>query len=146
MAEEDLEAPAPADAGEVAPPSAPDPEDRLLELAGQLEPDGGMPGASDFERAVRTLVAVLAFLSEGHTASSGAFRIHVQRLTQFLETSGFASLADKQSRTARSGLQWIQAGKPAPRNIWDLLDLPAAEAWTRIEELGQLAESSTAGQ
>ena len=148
LAEEDLEVPAPAaeDEAEVGPPSEPGPEDRLLELAGQLEPDGGRPGANDFERAVRTLVALLAFLSEGHTASSGAFRIHVQKLTQFLETSGFASLADKQSRTARSGLQWVQTGKQAPWNIWDLLDLPAAEAWTRIRELGQLAESSTAGQ
>ena len=118
----------------------PQTEDLLMDLARQLEPDGGMPGKTGFERAVRTLVALLAFLSEGHTATSGAFRAHVQRLTHFLETSGFASMEEKQSRIARSALQRIQAGKQAPWNVWDLLGLPAAEAWARIEQLGASAE------
>jgi len=68
------------------------PEDLLLDLARKLEPDGGMPGRDDFERFVRSIVAVLAFMIEGHTATVGAFRTHVQRLMRFLDTSAVPAL------------------------------------------------------
>jgi hypothetical protein len=59
--------------------------DALLELAAKLEPDGGMPGRDEEERVQATILALLAFLAEGHTERSGIFRSHVRRLVAFLE-------------------------------------------------------------
>jgi Ca-activated chloride channel family protein len=61
------------------------PEDLLLELAGRIQADGGMPGASEEQRILATLLALLCFSAEGQTAESGAFRSHVRRLICFLE-------------------------------------------------------------
>ena len=57
----------------------------LVALASALEPDGGMPGNTDEERVLATILALLQFLAEGHSASGGAFRAHVKRLVKFLE-------------------------------------------------------------
>jgi Ca-activated chloride channel family protein len=69
------------------PPPPPPPhnsDDSLLELASALDSDGGLPGSSLEARAAASAVALLAFLANGHTPSSGAFRSHVARLVQFL--------------------------------------------------------------
>jgi Ca-activated chloride channel family protein len=60
------------------------PEDTLFELAAQLEGDGGLPGRDPDERATKTIAAVRAFLAQGHTPRSGAFRSHVDRMLKFL--------------------------------------------------------------
>ncbi|MFN0167709.1 MAG: VIT domain-containing protein [Bryobacteraceae bacterium] len=62
-----------------------DPADVLLEIAASLEPDGGMPGRTAEDRALSSALALLAFLNEGHTPSSGAFRRHAERLAAYLE-------------------------------------------------------------
>jgi Ca-activated chloride channel family protein len=115
------------------PPSAePSAEDLLLDLARKLEPDGGMPGKNDFERVVRSLAAVLAFMIEGHTATAGAFRAHVERLMHFLETSAFPALAAADRQALNEVLAWI---KKSPKPAWKLSELLAwneAEAWKRI--------------
>jgi Ca-activated chloride channel family protein len=111
------------------------PEDMLLDLAGQLEPDGGMAGKNDFERVVRSLVGVLAFLIEGNTTIAGAFRSHVQRLLHFLETSAFPSLNALQRRTLNEALAWIKKGVAPPWNLVDLLAWQEKEAWYRIARL-----------
>ena len=59
----------------------------LLELAAKMEPDGGMPGRTEEERVQATILALLAFLAEGHTERSGTFRSHVRRLLAFLESA-----------------------------------------------------------
>ncbi len=59
--------------------------DTLLELAARIEPDGGMPGRDEEERVQAAILALLAFLAEGHTERSGTFRSHVRRLMGFLE-------------------------------------------------------------
>jgi hypothetical protein len=64
------------------------PADQLMEMAGRMESDGGMPGRDEEERLLETVRAVLAFLQEGHGTKSGAFRVHVQRLVAFLEQHG----------------------------------------------------------
>jgi hypothetical protein len=115
--------------------STPGPEDMLMDLAQQLEPDGGMPGKNDFERAGRSLVAVLAFLIEGHTTTAGAFRSHVQRLTRFLETSALPLLTLQQRRTVNDALAWIKKGSAPPWKLGDLLDWKEKEAWDRIAKL-----------
>jgi Ca-activated chloride channel family protein len=111
------------------------PEDILLDLAAQLEPDGGMAGKNDFERLVRSLVAVLAFLIEGHTTAAGAFRSHVPRLMHFLETFAFPSLNTPQRRTLNEALAWIKKGVAPPWKLAELLACPEKEAWDRITRL-----------
>jgi Ca-activated chloride channel family protein len=115
--------------------SAPGPEDMLLDLARRIEPDGGMPGKNDFERVVRSLVAVLGFLIEGHTTTAGAFRAHVQRLMHFLETSPFPSLSTQQQRPLNDALGWIKKGMAPPWQLRDLLACNETEAWDRITTL-----------
>ncbi len=115
-------------------PTEPTSEDMLLDLARRLEPDGGMPGKNDFERVVRSLAAVLAFMIEGHTAMAGAFRAHVQRLMRFLETSAFPSLAATDRLALSEVLAWI---KKRPKPTWKTSELLAwneTEAWERIRQ------------
>jgi len=57
----------------------------LLTLAARIEPDGGMPGKTEEERALASILAILQFLAAGHSWRSGTFRKHVQRLVKFLE-------------------------------------------------------------
>jgi hypothetical protein len=61
-------------------------EDTLLDLASRIESDGGMPGENRESRTSATIVALLAFLSQGHTHNRGAFRSHVARLESFLRS------------------------------------------------------------
>jgi hypothetical protein len=51
------------------PLAAPTATDILLDLASRMEADGGMPGPDEESRAIATVVALLAFLSAGHTAT-----------------------------------------------------------------------------
>jgi hypothetical protein len=61
-------------------------EDILLDLASGMESDGGMPGDNRESRVSATIIALLAFLSQGHTHTRGAFRSHVARLESFLQS------------------------------------------------------------
>ena len=107
----------------------------LLDLARQLEPDGGMPGKNDSERAERSLIAVLAFLIEGHTATAGAFRTHVQRLLHFLEASELPGLSDLQRRVLGSALARIKRGDAPPKwEVGELLACKDRKAWAKIAE------------
>jgi hypothetical protein len=74
-----------ADRREAVPPVK-TAEDILLDLASGMEPDGGMPGNNPESRVSATIVALLAFLSQGHTPARGAFRSHVARLESFLQS------------------------------------------------------------
>jgi len=60
-------------------------EDILIELASQLEPDGGMAGENQTQRATRSIAVLYAMISYGHTPRAGAFRSHVTRLVDFLQ-------------------------------------------------------------
>jgi hypothetical protein len=107
----------------------------LLDLAGQLQTDGGMPGISAAIRTARSIAALLAFAAEGHSANNGAFRQHVKRLVHFLK-----SLTPADSGEAR----WIgialnaaapaTGGKNFPPGPW--LHLAALTA-TSIHDLDQ---------
>jgi Ca-activated chloride channel family protein len=108
--------------GETPPAPSASPEDALLALASAMDSDGGMPGANQAERASATVVTLLAFVLQGHTPASGAFRSHVARLIAFLESlagveAGQGRLVELAIRAAREGhapsgdwLQRAQAG------------------------------------
>ena len=99
------------------PPAAPTgPEDLLLDLAGRIQADGGMPGRKEDERTLATLVVLLCFAAEGHTASSGAFRSHVGRLIAFLDPRASDPLVREALARIRKGGSlpgdWAELAEP----------------------------------
>jgi len=105
--------------------------DPLMNLASELEPDGGMPGESASVRASRSVVALLAFVAAGHTLTVGAFRAHVTRLVVFLGALGGVSgrqreLIDRAMEAASSG--------NAPDGDWLALARASGAQWKRIEQ------------
>ena len=107
-------------------------DDLLVQLAGRIEPDGGMPGKDDEERWVATATALLCFLVEGHTPKSGAFRVHVKKLLAFLQVAPSTATDERKRRLieqAQLGIaptgDWMKKartlveGKPvAAREFW----------------------------
>jgi Ca-activated chloride channel family protein len=85
-----------------------DEEDRLLTLASSLEPDGGLPGDTPDERALKTIDALIQFRSEGHTPTQGVFRAHVKRMVGFLEN--LSGLSKDRSVTVGRVVEMVRAG------------------------------------
>jgi Ca-activated chloride channel family protein len=106
-------------------------EDALMDLAAQLEPDGGMPGKTVSVRAGRTIAALLAFVAAGHTTTSGAFRSHVARLVEFLKSAADVSAREKQ--LIGRVLEAVAAGK-APQGKWQVLSSAPAAPWRELEK------------
>jgi Ca-activated chloride channel family protein len=106
-------------------------DDKLLDLAAQLEPDGGMPGDTATERTVHTIAAVFALVSDGNTVNRGAFRTHLARMVKFLATLrwGFdseRSLIENAIRVASTG--------NAPLGDWVSLASVAGVQWSDLEQ------------
>lgn len=119
--------------GESSRPTAPPPpsvEDELMELAAQLESDGGVPGHNASDRAARSVAAVLAFVEAGNTVSTGTFRSHVSRLVAFLKSMEGLS-RDQQSAVERA-IEAASTGR-APGHDWLALARPDRVKWSRIE-------------
>jgi Ca-activated chloride channel family protein len=100
-------------------------QDSLVKLAASLDPDGGMPGKNAEERVLATILALLQFLAWGHSADSGAFRVHVKRMLKFLKKSKVRNDIVKEIiERGRSGQaltgDWSQK-KPGP-SLWAELE------------------------
>ncbi len=83
-----------------------------------------MPGRTDEERALASILAVLQFLAEGHSWHSGTFRKHVQRLVKFLEAGKLQNdVVRAIVRRARDGnpLPGEWAKKHPEPSLWDEL-------------------------
>ena len=104
--------------------------DPLMELASELEPDGGMPGENPSVRAARSVVAVLAFVAEGHTLTAGAFRAHVTRLVAFLKS--IAGVSDRERTCMDFAIRTASSGT-APDGDWLALTRASGAQWKRIE-------------
>jgi Ca-activated chloride channel family protein len=118
--------------------------DPLLELACEILPDGGLPGAGEEERALASLLALLWFLAEGHSERCGPYRKHVRRLVGFLAQ---AALSERARRIADEVLELARRGGSLPGDWKGLLATrpPAPELWDRIAEaLAQQAGPSAA--
>ena len=105
--------------------------DPLVELASELEPDGGMPGRSASVRAARSVAAVLAFVAEGHTLTAGAFRSHVARLVGFLKSAG--GVSDREKASIERAIEAASSGS-APRGDWLALARAPGAEWAKIEK------------
>ena len=92
-------------------------EDLLVALAGMMEPDGGMPGETEEVRIGNSIVALLYFMREGNTSTSGPFRIHVERLLQYLNSNRLGTLSRANSEAATRTLKGIVAGV-CPAGDW----------------------------
>jgi hypothetical protein len=106
-------------------------DDPLVELASELEPDGGMPGESDSARAARSVAAVLAFVAAGHTLTVGAFRTHVARLVAFLKSVG--GVSDRERALIERAIEAASSGS-APDGDWLALARGSGAQWKRIEK------------
>ena len=113
-----------------APPAPPNSDDLLLALASALDADGGMPGNSINERAAASAVALLAFASNGHSPSHGAFRGHAARLERFLESlSGLdasrqrliARVLETVRKDAVPWPNWLAFAGESGDHLWGLL-------------------------
>jgi Ca-activated chloride channel family protein len=91
--------------------------DLLVALAGMMEPDGGMPGETEEVRIGNSLGALLYFLREGNTSRSGPFRIHVERLLQYLNSNGLSTLSPANAEAATRVLKGLAAGV-SPAGDW----------------------------
>ncbi len=110
---------------------------RLIALASSLEPDGGMPGKDEEERLLATVLALLRFLAAGHTATSGALRVHVGKMIVFLRS---------ELQRAETDLAWGkdrilvleeiikrgESGKAIPGD-WDKAE-PEPGLWAELEQ------------
>lgn len=116
-------------------------EDRLMEEVARLLPDGGLPGVSAEDRLLRSAALLVALLGTGSTAQVGPFRLHVQKLVEFLKRAASGAPNDA-CRQLIEGLvtraEAGAAGSPQPREWIEALltwsRAPGAEAWERLEE------------
>jgi len=117
---------APADAARPAETA----EDILLDLASHMDSDGGMPGKNRESRAIATVLALLAFLSQGHSPTGGAFRSHVVRLVSFLRP--LTGLSRHQQEVVAAVIELARNGT-APAGEWVTLARSPGNHWREVE-------------
>jgi hypothetical protein len=105
-------------------------EDILLDLASRIAPDGGMPGKDRESRAIATVIALLAFLSLGHTPRGGTFRSHAARLVSFLKLMG--GLSSHHHDTVTAVIDLARKGT-APAGDWLTLARASGDHWKEVE-------------
>jgi len=118
-------------------------EDVLIELAALIEPDGGLPGHSEKERILSTLLALHLFAAEGHTVGRGAFALHVGRLVSYLQAADVSLFDEKQRRAIEDSIQAVNKGEAVPGR-WLPMALeylrtgavPAARFWKEVHRRG----------
>ena len=106
-------------------------EDPLLDLAAQLEPDGGMPGKDLSSRVARSIATLLAFVDAGHTMSSGALRSHVTRLIKFL--SSLTGLPAAEKILSEKAVAMANSGR-APHRDWLTPARSTSGNWKAVRE------------
>jgi len=102
----------------------------LLDLASRMDSDGGMPGKDREARAAASIVAVLAFLSQSHTPTRGAFRSHVARLVSFLQS--LTGLSNTHQQMVAAVIEMARKGT-APAGEWIKLACTSGDHWKEIE-------------
>jgi len=98
----------------------------LVDLAGRLEPDGGLPGRDDEERVAASLLLLLLYAAEGHSPEQGAFRQHVGRLLAFLRAFDMSRFDEDQRAKITCALRALE-----DRGRLDGTWLPLAKEYVR---------------
>jgi hypothetical protein len=104
-------------------------DDILVDMASQLEPDGGMPGGDRRQRATRSIAVLYAMISYGHTPRMGAFRSHVERLVDFLK--GIANLDAREKRIVERAIEAASTGN-APAGDWLKIAQRKVVSWEEV--------------
>jgi Ca-activated chloride channel family protein len=120
-------------------PPVPTEADELINIASELEPDGGLPGKNTSDRAGRSAAALLAFVAAGHTERQGAFRLHVQRLLIFLLS--LADLPAAESELIRAVIGAAESGK-AWEGKWLKLALGDRGIWPALRKAAAHSQAS----
>jgi Ca-activated chloride channel family protein len=107
-------------------------EEILLDLASHMDSDGGMPGKYRDSRASASVIALLAFLSQGHTLATGAFRTHVARLVKFLQS--LTGLSSHRQLIVEAVLEMARNGT-APAGEWITLAQTSGVHWNELESV-----------
>jgi hypothetical protein len=136
-----------------APAQALSADDLLVSLSGMLEPDGGMPGKKDELRIANSLAALLFFYEHGNRLNSGTFRMHVDKLIQFLTPQRLQKLGNKQLDAAVRMLQLIGLGRSITGS-WEEFVRPIIQGkrldledfWAKVESALTPVESETAAR
>ncbi len=89
-----------------------------------------MPGDSPAGRIARTVAAVLALASAGHTLTLDAFRSHVRRLVGFLQSA--ESAQDRERVAIDLAIRAATRGT-APPGDWLALACKAGLGWKQLE-------------
>jgi hypothetical protein len=105
--------------------------DILLDLASRMDSDGGMPGKNPESRAIATVIALLAFLSQGHTLKVGAFRSHAARLVSFLQS--LTGLSIHQQQIVAAVIELVHK-ETAPAGEWITLAHTPGNHWREVEK------------
>ena len=112
-----------------SPPREDGVEDLLLSIAARIDADGGLPGKTPELRAGLSALALLAFMSQGHTQTEGAFRLHVARLVNFLKL--ITGLSSEQQQIIARTLELAGHGAAPPGN-WPALARSAKNPWKEL--------------
>jgi hypothetical protein len=129
--------PRPARTVESPAPTA-SPADELLELLGRLEPDGGLPGRTAERRILASLFLLLRLVEEGGAPETRPYRIHIERLTEFVRTR-MDALAPHQRRLVEAALEVVENGGRL-EGEWKLSEnFSTPKAWSRLSEALQKA-------
>jgi hypothetical protein len=89
-----------------------------------------MPGEDRESRGGAAVIALLAFLSQGHTLTRGAFRSHVARLVSFL--TSLAGLSSRQQQIVAAVIELVRKGE-APPGDWVAIAPIASNHWKEVE-------------
>jgi Ca-activated chloride channel family protein len=125
-----------------------DSSDPLVELMGELLSDGGLPGPSVEERALRTTAMLAMMRAEDHEKIRDLVRLLTGRVTRFLRSLLRELPQDGGRETVEAVLEMIDQGKKL--NDWAVSrvrkiaqgEFPSfTDGWTR---LGQAVHSATA--
>ena len=135
---------------EVTPAETQSTDDLLVSLSGMLEPRGGMQGKNQELRIANSLAALLFFYEHGNTATSGTFRMHVEKLLQFLTPARMKQLDAKHESAALRVVELIKRGRPVigsweqfVARIVQSKPLDIADFWTKVESALTLVESGS---
>lgn len=104
----------------------------LLDRASRMDSDGGMPGTNREARAIATVVTVLAFVSQGHTPTRGAFRSHVARLVSFLKS--LTGLSSDHQQIVAAIVELARKGTASPGE-WITLAQTPGDHWHEVERI-----------
>jgi Ca-activated chloride channel homolog len=96
--------------------------DVLMDIAGRLEADGGLPGSSRSKRILDALLALLAFSSASAERGDRIFKPHIARLLEFLKNAAPDLQDETRASSLTKALEIVEQGGTLPGDWTCLLE------------------------